>query len=146
MSKIFWTITLLFAIFSFSGCSSKSLPLKTTDNIILFKTKKLRFYDTGFIQYHKDFTKIEIFQASIPVLSLKLYEDRVCQSTFRCILNEAFNDEFLDSSYPSRFLKDFFDGKKIDILNTTYKKEVNRVYFKDKAHNIKLMYKVINAN
>jgi hypothetical protein len=59
--------------------------------------------------------------------------------------SEVFNDKFLDISYPKSFLKDFFDGKKIEIENTTYKKDANRVYFKDKAHHIKLMYKSIDG-
>ena len=77
------------------------------------------------------------------MLSLKIYEDRVCQSTFKCISSEAFNDEFLDKSYPNSFLKDFFSGKEIRLKDTIYKKEHKKVLFKDKLHHIKLMYKSI---
>lgn len=77
----------------------------------------MKFHDKGFIFKYKDFTQVQIFSAGVAVLDMKIYEDKVCKSTFKCQDIESFNSENLSSSYPKSFLKNLFDKEDKEIIH-----------------------------
>ena len=111
----------LFTIFLFLGCASKQ-PIKTSSATILFKTPLIKFYDKGFIQKYDNYINLNILNAGVSVLNLKIYKDEICQATFECITSAEFNKKYLDSLYKDDFLYKLFSNKKI--------------YFKDKKNKI----------
>ena len=69
----------------------------------------MKFHDKGFIFKYKDYTQIQIFSAGVAILDMKIYENKVCKSTFKCQDIESFNRENLSSSYPKNFLRELFN-------------------------------------
>lgn len=108
----------------FTGCTSKLEPQTTSSATILLKTPQMKFYDRGFIFKFKDYTQVQIFSAGTAILDLKIYDDKVCKSTFECQDLKSFNKENLTSNYKDNFLKELFE------------KQEKEVIFKDKENNI----------
>lgn len=77
----------------------------------------MKFHDQGFIYKYKDFTQVQIFSAGTAILDLKIYEDKICKSTFKCQSLESFNSENLNSSYPNNFLKNLFEKNEKEIIH-----------------------------
>jgi len=100
----------------FSACASKQI-LQSSSVTILIKTPSLKFYDKGFIYKYRDYTQVQIFSAGSVVLDMKIYEDRVCKSTFECQDLKSFNKENLDSSYSEMFLKNLFDKNEKEVIH-----------------------------
>ncbi len=89
----------------------------------------MKFYDKGFIYKFKDYTQVQIFTAGTAILDMKIYEDKVCRSTFKCQDLKTFNKENLSASYPDNFLKELFDRKEKDI---THRDKENDILIKIK--------------
>ena len=87
----------------------------------------MKFYDKGFIFKYKDYTQVQIFSAGTAILDMKIYEDKVCKSTFKCQDMKTFNRENLSSSYDDKFLKDLFDKNEKE---TIYKDKENGILIK----------------
>ena len=68
----------------------------------------MKFYDKGFIFNYDDYTQVQIFSAGTAILDMKIYEDRVCSSTFKCEKLEIFNAKNLHKSYKKEFLRELF--------------------------------------
>ena len=113
----------ILVIFIFSGCALKE-PTLSQSATILLKTPNMKFYDKGFITTYSTHTQVQIYSAGSVVLDLKLYEDRVCQSTFKCQSLKEFNKQNLDASYPENFIKSLFEKKE------------KKVLFRDKNHGV----------
>ena len=109
-----YAIIFLLTIFLVS-CANKT-PTKSQSAVILMKTPKLKFYDSGFISKYDNFTQIQIYSAGKTVLELKLFKDRVCKSSFECQSNKSFNKEYLSESYEDDFLKSLFDKNEENIV------------------------------
>lgn len=77
----------------------------------------MKFHDKGFIFKYKDYTQVQIFNAGVAILDMKIYEDKVCKSTFKCQDIESFNSENLSSSYPKHFLKNLFDKEEKEVIH-----------------------------
>lgn len=77
----------------------------------------MKFHDKGFIFKYKDYTQVQIFSAGVAVLDMKIYEDKVCKSTFKCQDIEIFNKENLSPTYPKNFLKNLFDKEDKEIIH-----------------------------
>lgn len=105
------------------GCSHKQ-PILTQTATILIKTPKIKFYDKGFISKFQNYTKVEILSAGTTVLSLKIYEDRICQATFECQNLDAFNNDFLHKSYDKQFLKQLFDREDKEVIHRDKKNKI----------------------
>lgn len=76
----------------------------------------MKFYDKGFISKYQNFTKVEVFNAGVAVLSLKLYDNQVCHDTFECQSSKVFNAEYLSTTYKENFLKELFEKKEKEII------------------------------
>lgn len=87
----------------------------------------MKFHDKGFIFKYKDYTQVQIFNAGVAILDMKIYENKVCRSTFKCQDIESFNSENLSSSYPKSFLKNLFDKDDKEII---YKDNENGILIK----------------
>lgn len=84
----------------------------------------MKFHDKGFIYKFKDYTQVQIFSAGTVILDMKIYEDKVCKSTFKCQDLKTFNKENLSSSYDDDFLKKLFERTEKEVI------------FKDSENNI----------
>ena len=105
-------------LFLFVGCATKEIqPQNSASATILFKTPQMKFYDKGFIYKFKDFTQVQIFTAGTAILDMKIYEDKICRSTFKCQDLKTFNKENLSSTYPDNFLKELFERKEREIIH-----------------------------
>lgn len=87
----------------------------------------MKFYDKGFISEYNNFTQVQIFSAGTIVLSLEIYEDRICKDTFECQNLESFNREFLHKSYDKQFLKNLFEKEEQEII---HRDKDNRILIK----------------
>lgn len=77
----------------------------------------MKFYDKGFIYNYDEYTQVQIFSAGTVVLDMKIYEDRVCKSTFKCQDLKTFNSENLSSSYDDNFIKELFERNEKEIVH-----------------------------
>lgn len=77
----------------------------------------MKFHDKGFIYKYKDYTQVQIFNFGVAILDMKIYENKICKSTFQCQDSKTFNKENLSSSYKSSFLKELFDKEDKEIIH-----------------------------
>lgn len=77
----------------------------------------MKFYDRGFIYKYDNYTQVQIFSAGTAILDMKIYEDRVCSSTFKCQDFKTFNKQNLHSSYKNSFIKDLFEKNEKEIIH-----------------------------
>ena len=77
----------------------------------------MKFYDKGFIYKYKDYTQVQIFSAGTAVLDMKIYEDKVCRTTFKCLDLKTFNKENLSSTYPDNFIKELFERNQKEVIH-----------------------------
>ncbi len=84
----------------------------------------MKFYDKGFINKYDKYTQVQIFSAGTIVLDMKIYENKICKSTFKCQDLKTFNKENLNESYNEAFLKNLFDKNQKEVIH------------KDKQNNI----------
>ena len=115
------TLFLVILLFFITGCVSKQ-PNKSTSSTILIKTPVLKYHDKGFINYFDDYIHLQLLNIGTVVLDLTIYKTKVCESTFKCISSNRFNQKYLHPSYDEDFLYTLFTSK--------------RIYFKDKKNNV----------
>ncbi len=48
---------------------------------------------------------------------MKIYNDRICRTTFKCQDLKTFNKENLSSSYPDNFLKELFEKEQKEVIH-----------------------------
>lgn len=77
----------------------------------------MKFYDKGFINKFDDYTQVEIFSAGTPVLTLKIYDNQICQDTFACQSLKSFNRDYLHKSYDDKFIKELFEKEEKEIVH-----------------------------
>lgn len=117
---------LFISLFLFTGCFSTK-PELTSSATILLKTPSMKFYDKGFIFKYRDYTQVQIFSAGTVVLDMKIYEDRICTSTFECQDLYTFNSKNLHKSYDKNFLKELFNRNEKE---TVHRDRENRILIK----------------
>jgi len=113
----------MISLFFFTACFNNQ-PSLSSSATILIKTPQMKFYDKGFIYKYDNYTQVQIFQAGTSVLDMKIYEDRVCKSTFECQSLKNFNKDNLSSSYDDNFIKELFERNEKEVV------------FRDKKNNI----------
>lgn len=77
----------------------------------------MKFYDKGFINKYDKYTQVQIFSAGTIVLDMKIYENKICKSTFKCQDLKTFNKENLNESYSEAFLKNLFDKNQKEVIH-----------------------------
>lgn len=84
----------------------------------------MKFYDKGFIYQFKDYTQVQVFSAGVAILDMKIYDDIVCKSTFKCQDLKSFNKENFDENYELNFLKKLFDNNQKEVVHKDNKNGV----------------------
>jgi len=84
---------------------------------ILFKTPKLKFHDKGFIYKFEDYIQVQVFSAGVAIFDVKIYDNKICQSTFKCQSLDTFNKENLSSTYSKNFLKELFQRNEKETIH-----------------------------
>lgn len=87
----------------------------------------MKFYDKGFIVHYDDYIHLQIFNLGNIVLDLKIYKNKICQGTLRCMNSKKFNEKYLNKNYADDFMYKLF--------------KKDKVYFKDKENNILIKIK-----
>ena len=152
MKNIFIAILVIFL----SSCATKTInqvPTVSKSCKVVFKTKKIAFADTGFLNQSPNKTDLQIFAMGVPILELKV-SDNVCLNKM-CNSKQSFNQTHLSSYYPDDLIenilnkKPIFGGKNLEKnqngfmqtlsskwYNIKYKVDKENIYFKDKKNKI----------
>jgi hypothetical protein len=126
MKFYYATFLILIIILLFSSCASQK-PINTYSKKIIFKSKKLKFYDVSFVSIYKNYLKLEVFNSANLILTLKIYKNEICKDSFRCVSAKEFNKQYFgaNSNYPDSFLYDLFLQK-----NANFRDKKNKVLIK----------------
>lgn len=147
----------LFLTLFFSACSVKNYERNET-KVIILKSPKIKFADTGYIRSTDKSIALEMFVAGQRVETIEI-NHLICVKS-GCMSKSGFNAEYLHHSYPSELLQNvllgraIYEGKNlvkiqdgfeqninsldVDII---YRKTDNEIYFKDKKNKILLKIK-----
>ena len=105
-------IGLLVAIIFISGCTLKQ-PVEQNSKFIVIKTPEIKFADMGFVSTFDDKLNIQIYSSGEAVLSIDIYKDKICTSTFKCMDKQSFNKKIFHQNYPADTLENIFLAKPI---------------------------------
>ena len=147
----------LFLTLFFSACSIKNYERNET-KVIILKSPKIKFADTGYIRSTDKSIALEMFVAGQRVESIEI-NHLICVKS-GCMSKSGFNAEYLHHSYPSELLQNvllgrtIYEGKnltktqdgfeqKIETsdVDIVYKKTQREISFKDKKNKILLKIK-----
>ncbi|QOG12209.1 hypothetical protein [Arcobacter sp. FWKO B] len=129
-------VVAIFIMF-FSGCAIKQ-PTKTQSVMVSIITPNMKYSDLGFIKYYPNSTGLEIYSFGKALLDLRIYENRVCSSTFECISSDEFVRKYIHPSYPNTFFNNilhFDDLENMGGIEYEYTKNGN-LYYRDRINNI----------
>lgn len=87
----------------------------------------MKFYDRGFISKYDDHINVQIFSAGTSILTLDIFDDRICKDSLQCQSSSSFNKEFLHKSYKKNFLKELFSQNK---KQTIFRDKQNHILIK----------------
>ena len=143
---------LLALLLLLSACGTKTYE-HTKSKVITIKTPKLRFSDLGYIKHTGEDVSVELFTAGKMVQNITIYY-LICVNE-GCLSKTAFNEEYLNESYPKDILENIILGKHIynrrnfikindgfeqyiknDDVNIKYRVTANEIYFKDRKNAI----------
>ncbi len=103
-------VVLIFLLL-FAGCSLKRDIKKSESYMVVIKMKNLRFSDAGFLKYGDNYTELQLFDVSAPVLDIKISDD-ICVNS-HCFGKKEFNARFLSPFYPETLLENVLNKKPI---------------------------------
>ena len=140
-----------------TACSVKEYE-HTESKIIIIKTKKFKFADLGYVRNSDKDLQLELFVAGKSIKKIDI-NHLICVDE-GCMSKNCFNEEYLDSAYPSEILQNIllgtgiYDGKNIiqtefgfeqkiktDDVDIVYTVGAKRIYFKDKKNAILIKIK-----
>lgn len=150
MQKFFILWVSLLALF-LGGCVSKHYEI-SKPKLIVLKTPKLKFADTGYIRSSGESVEAELFTAGVAVEKITI-GDKVCISA-GCMSEEAFVRDYLSPEYPTDTLRRILLGEPIfegintseqcggartqyirnDKTDIVYRLKRNETYFKDRTN------------
>ncbi len=152
MQKFFilWASLIAFIIV---GCTPKQYEI-SKPKLIVLKTPKLKFADTGYIRSSGENVEAELFTAGVAVEKITI-DDKVCVSA-GCMSEEAFVREYLSPEYPSDTLRRILLGEPIfngintseqcsgirtqyirsDKTDIVYRLKPDETYFKDRTNGL----------
>ena len=143
-----------------NACSIQTYE-QSEPKIIIIKTQKLKFADIGYLQHSGDALSLELFMAgkSAKIITIN---HLVCIDE-GCMSRSAFNEEYLNATYPEHLLQNILLGRtiyngenlyknrdgfeqNIDNENVSIKYRVNakEIFFKDRKNSIIFKIKDIN--
>ncbi len=143
---------LLFLALFFGACSVKEYQ-HTQSKIIFIKSPKIKFADIGYLRNSGSSLELELFTAGTAVEKI-IINHLVCVSD-GCMSKSGFNDDYLNSTYPSDTLQNILLSKPIynaknrfktddgfeqyikdENVDIVYSVTSNMTYFKDKKNKI----------
>ncbi len=107
-----YSIGLLVVIIFISGCALKQ-PVEQNSKFIVIKTPEIKFADMGFVSTFDNKLNIQIYSSGEAVLSIDIYKDKICTSTFKCMDKKSFNKKIFHQNYPIDTLENIFLAKPI---------------------------------
>ena len=154
--RIFFTLWV--SLWLLGGCAMKK-PAVSQAYVIVFKTPKWRFADTGYIRKGEGVTELEVFEAGQRIVRLQI-GNMVCVESEGCIGKEQFNAQYLSAAYPEDLFANVLRGKpiyrKLNLKETSegfeqaislpeadivYRVGNGKVYFKDRISHILIKLK-----
>jgi hypothetical protein len=143
----------------FSGCAIKKYAINEPKLVIL-KTPKLRFSDTGYIRRNGDALQLELYSSGIPVKRFEM-NHLMCVDE-GCMSKSHFNATYLSAYYPDDLLlhvsqgMPLFEGVNLtktsqgyeqhivsDVVDIIYRVSDQETYFKDSKNNILIRLKAL---
>ncbi len=146
--------TLWASLLLLGGCAMKK-PEVSEAYLVVFKTPKWRFADTGYIRTGDKVAELEVFEAGHRVLRLQI-ENQVCVEGEGCLSKSEFNSQYLSSEYPSDLLyhllrgEPIYDGEQLVRGDAGYEQGFDgivyrvggkEIYFKDRKRGIMIKFK-----
>jgi hypothetical protein len=104
----------------FSACSIKNYE-HTEPKIIIIKSPQLKFADLGYVRNSDRAIELELFVAGKSVKKISI-NHLICVDD-GCMSKSAFNEEYLNASYPSDLLQNIILGHKIYAAQNSVKTE-----------------------
>lgn len=123
--------------------------------VVVFKTPKWRFADTGYIRSGDGVAELEVFETGQRILRLQV-QNLVCVEDEGCLSKSAFNAEYLSAAYPDDMFYHLLRGEPImhkqNLVRTddgfgqrigeiVYRVSAKEIYFKDRARGILIKFK-----
>lgn len=150
MQKFFILWVSLAALF-IGGCAQKHYEI-SKPKLIVMKTPKLKFADTGYIRSSGERVEAELFTAGVAVEKISI-DDKVCVNA-GCMSEEAFVREYLSADYPKDILRRILLAEPIfggintseqcggartqyirdDKRDIVYRLKTDETYFKDRVN------------
>ncbi|MBE0491573.1 MAG: hypothetical protein IBX44_04935 [Sulfurospirillum sp.] len=146
-------------ILAITGCSVKEKIVVSKAYYILIKTPRIKIADTGFLTQSETSTKLQIFNATTPLLNLHVTQSQICLEA-TCMQKSRFYEEFFAGVHYDDFLDDIlhlaplYDGKNLVQLadgfeqkivleksDIYYKIENKNLIFKDIKNDILILFK-----
>ncbi len=109
MQKFFILWVSLLVLF-LGGCVPKQYEI-SKPKVIVLKTPKIKFADTGYIRSSGESVEVELFTAGMAVEKISI-DDKVCVSA-GCMSEEAFVRDYLSPEYPNDTLRRILLGELI---------------------------------
>ncbi len=144
-------LLLIFILF-FSACSVKEYQ-QTKTKIVIIKSPKLKFTDVGYLRNSDDAVELELFSAGVAIEKISI-NHLICISS-GCMTKQGFNQDYLNSAYPSNILQNILLAKPIydamsivktydgfeqyienENVDIKYQVTKNVIYFKDRKNHI----------
>ena len=141
-----------------SGCGARPF-VKTDAAIIIMKTQKIKFADTGYIRSNEDLVALELFSAGQAVGKFEI-ENMVCVDGEGCMRKSSFNAEYLNANYPDTLMENILRSKPIyggqnllknehgfeqhildEYVEIKYRVTDRQIYFKDRANRVLIKIK-----
>lgn len=147
---ILWVSVLILFL---GGCSTKHYSI-SSPKMIVIKSPKLKFADTGYIRYEGDAVEVELFTAGVAVEKISI-DSRVCVSA-GCMSEESFVKAYLYEHYPSDTMRRILQGEPIfggigkdetcggvvyqfirnDDMDIMYRRKGGEIFFKDRLNGL----------
>ncbi|MDD2265594.1 hypothetical protein [Sulfuricurvum sp.] len=162
MQKFFilWGSLLVLLI---GGCAQKHYEI-SKPKLIVLKTPKIKFADTGYIRSSGESVEAELFTAGVAVEKISI-DDKVCISS-GCMSEEAFVRDYLSPEYPKDILRRILLGEQIysgqntseqcsgirtqyirnDKTDIVYRLRPDETYFKDRMNGLIIKISDIEDN
>ena len=145
------------------GCAQKHYEI-SKPKLIVLKTPKIKFADTGYIRSNGESVEAELFTAGVAVEKIAI-DDKVCVSA-GCMSEEAFVRDYLSQEYPKDILRRILLGEPIyngqntseqcsgirtqyirnDKTDIVYRLKPDETYFKDRMSGIIIKISDIEDN
>jgi hypothetical protein len=129
--SIRWASSALLAavIVMVGGCAPKQYAI-SEPKLIVLKTPKIKFADTGYIRTSDDAVEVELFSAGQAAGRITINR-LVCVEGEGCSSKNAFNADYLNPAYPDETMKNvllgrpIFEGRSLKRTAEGFEQELN---------------------